>query len=112
MAVPYCQNKKIQKQSSRGIFRKKHSENIQQIYRGAPTPTCDFNKNCFATLLKLHLDMGVLLYICCMFSEQLYSESISGRLFADSNGLVVAELKGCVRCIFANLFCKSKEGHL
>ena len=36
--------KKNQKQPSRGILRKKCSENIQQIYRRTPMPKCDFNK--------------------------------------------------------------------
>ena len=34
----------IQKQSSRGVLRKRYSENMQQIYRRAPMPSCDFNK--------------------------------------------------------------------
>ena len=34
----------IQKQSSRGVFRKRCSENMQQIYRRALMPKCDFNK--------------------------------------------------------------------
>ena len=32
-------------------------------------PKCDFNK---ATLLKSHFSMGVLLQICCIFSEHLF----------------------------------------
>ena len=35
-------------------------------------PKSDFNKSCFATLLKLHFGMGFLLKICCMFSEHLF----------------------------------------
>ena len=34
----------IQKQCSRGIFRKRCSENMQQIYRRKSMPKCDFNK--------------------------------------------------------------------
>ena len=34
----------FQKQPSRGILRKRHSENLQQIYRRTPMPKCDFNK--------------------------------------------------------------------
>ena len=33
-----------QKQPSRGVFIKRCSENMQQIYRRTPTPKCDFNK--------------------------------------------------------------------
>ena len=42
--------------------QEKHSENMQQIYRGTLMPKC-------ATLSKSHLGMGVLLQICCIFSE-------------------------------------------
>ena len=36
--------KHLQKQPPRGAPRKRCSENMQQIYRGTPTPKCDFNK--------------------------------------------------------------------
>ena len=39
------------------LFYKKGFENMQQIYRIAPMPKCDFK----ATLLKSHFGMGVLL---------------------------------------------------
>ena len=29
---------------ARSVRRKRFSENMQQIYRRAPMPTCDFNK--------------------------------------------------------------------
>ena len=48
----------IQKQPSRGVLRKRCSENTQQIYRRTPMPKCDF--------------MGGLLQICCIFSEHLF----------------------------------------
>ena len=32
------------KQSSRGVLKKRCSENVQQIYRRTPMPKCDFNK--------------------------------------------------------------------
>ena len=41
------------------VFRKRWSENMQQVYRRTPMPKCHFNK--VATLLKLHFDMVVLL---------------------------------------------------
>ena len=34
----------IQKQSPRAALKKRCSENMQQIYRRAPMPKCDFNK--------------------------------------------------------------------
>ena len=35
---------KRNKQLSRGVLRKRCSENVQQIYRRTPMPKCDFNK--------------------------------------------------------------------
>ena len=52
-----------QKQPSRGVLKKRCSENIQHIYS---------KTRCFATLLKGHFCMGVLLQICCIFSEQFF----------------------------------------
>ena len=34
----------IKKQPSRGVLKKRCSENIQQIYRRTPMSKCDFNK--------------------------------------------------------------------
>ena len=34
----------LQKQPSRGVFKKRCSESMQQIYRRIPMPKCDFNK--------------------------------------------------------------------
>ena len=34
----------FQKQRSRGVLRKRCSENMQQVYRRAPMPKCYFNK--------------------------------------------------------------------
>ena len=49
------------KQSPRGVSMKRCSENMQQIYRRTPMQKCDSNKVAFATLLKSHFCMGVLL---------------------------------------------------
>ena len=37
-------NSFLQKQPSRSVLRKRCSENIQQIYKRAPMPKCDFDK--------------------------------------------------------------------
>ena len=50
---------------------------MQQIYR-TPMPKCDLN---FATLLKSHLRMGILLQICCMFSKTPFYKNTYGGLF-------------------------------
>ena len=34
----------LQKQPSRGVLKERCSEKMQQIYRRAPMPKCDFNK--------------------------------------------------------------------
>ena len=34
----------LQKQPLRGVFEKRCSENIQQMYRRTPIPKCNFNK--------------------------------------------------------------------
>ena len=47
------------------VHKKRYSENTQQICRRTPMPKCDWKP----TLLESHFGMGVLLYICCVFSE-------------------------------------------
>ena len=49
-------------------------------------PKCDFNKvalHSFATLLKSHFGMGVLLQICCIFSEDLFLRTPLGGCFCN-----------------------------
>ena len=45
----------FQKQLSRGVFKKRCSENIQQIYKRTHMPKCDFNK---VALRLLYLFLG------------------------------------------------------
>ena len=72
---------KSEEQPSRGVLRKRCSENIQQIYKGTLMPKCDFN-NIFRTpftkntserlLLKIayfNTDLSLNFYI---FSNNLY----------------------------------------
>ena len=47
LATIYSLCKFIQKQPSRGVFKKRCSENMQQIYRRTPMPKCDYNKVAF-----------------------------------------------------------------
>ena len=61
------------KQPSRGVFRKMCSENTQQIYRRTPMLKCD--------LLNSHFDMGVFLWICCIFSEHLFLRTLLDGCF-------------------------------
>ena len=46
--------------------------NKQQIYWRTFMLKCGFNKVAKATLLKSHFGMGVLLWICCIFSKYLF----------------------------------------
>ena len=68
----------IQKQPSRGVLRKRYPENMQQMYR----------RTCKATLLKPHFDMGIVLQICCIFSEYLFLGIPTGGCFFHSSGRV------------------------
>ena len=61
----------IEKQPPRGVPEKRCSENMQQIYKRTSMQKCDFYKVPLFTLLKSHFGMGVLLWICCIFSEHL-----------------------------------------
>ena len=61
----------IQKQPSTDVPIKRCYEKKHQIYLETPMPKCDFNKIA-KQLLKSKFRMGVLLYICCTFSEHLW----------------------------------------
>ena len=61
----------MQKQPPRGVLSKRFSENMQQIYRRTIMPKSNFNK----------VGMGVLLYICCIFSEHLLLRTALGGCF-------------------------------
>ena len=62
-----------------------------------------FQQSCKVTLLKSHFDMGVLLWICCIFSEHLFLRT---------------PLDGCYMCYFMlvyqkwNLYCYAKSTNI
>ena len=97
------QKKYYQKQPSRCVLRKRCSENTQQVYRGTNTHAkVRFQESfardllkCFATLLKSHFGMGVLLQICCIFPEQLF---IRTPLHGSSN------INEIIRAVLNSLF--------
>ena len=64
-----------QKQPPRGVFTKRCSENMLQIYRKTLMPKC-VSISCKATLLKSHFGMGVFLQICCIFSKHFFLENL------------------------------------
>ena len=43
-----------QKQPSRGVLRKRCSQNMQQIYKRTPMPKCDFNKVALEVALQVY----------------------------------------------------------
>ena len=68
-----CQWNEEQKQPSRDVLRKRCSENMQQIYTRAAMPSViSIKLQSKTNLLKSHFSMGVLLQICCIFSEHLF----------------------------------------
>ena len=86
-----------QKQSSRGVLRKRCSENMQQIYRRTPMSKYEFN--------KLHFGMGVLLYIkfaTCIFSEHIFlrtplDDCVWYRVFSTLSSFIWKEVNFYVR---------------
>ena len=79
MQIESLLNSLYQKQPSRGVHRKMCSENMHVanfVCWRTPMPKCN--------LLDSHFDMGVLLEICCIFSEHLF---------------LMTHLDGCFCCI-------------
>ena len=54
---------RVQKQPSRGVLKKRCSENMQQIYRRTPTPKCNFNK----VALQLYWNRTLAWVFSCKF---------------------------------------------
>ena len=59
----YNRENETQKQPSRGVLRKRRSENMQQFYRRTPMPKCDLLKSLqlYCNFVESHFGMGVLL---------------------------------------------------
>ena len=53
-----------QKQPTRGVLKKRCSENLQQIYRRTPMPKCDFSK----VTLQLYWNHTSAWVVCCKFA--------------------------------------------
>ena len=85
---------KVQKQPSRGIFRKRCSENMQQIYRRTPMPKCvnlmyifrtPFPKNASGgLLLKVLLSIPLSLFID-FYEKKIGSTPLSLMLWISTN---------------------------
>ena len=68
---------KVHKQLFRSVLKKRCSENIQEIYRTAPMPKCDFNK--VALQLYQNHTSAWLFYYAAYF-QNTYLKNTSGRL--------------------------------
>ena len=66
----------FQKCPSRGVLRKRCSENMQQIYRRTPMPKCDFNKvaSNFNEIILWHTMEG------CFLLPTFVKEILDGKL--------------------------------
>ena len=69
----------IQKQPSRGVLRKRCSENMQQIYRRTPMPTCDFNKVAKQLWSSLEHLLGTSLEGCFWRSSRQFLSWVDGK---------------------------------
>ena len=77
----------LQKQPSRGVLKKRCSENIEKIYRRTPMPKCNFNK--IAKQLQHSCSPVNLLHIC----RTPFSRNTSGWLLLYSNMKTTCRIK-------------------
>ena len=103
-----------QKQPSRGVFKKKCSKNMQQIYKRTLMPNCNFNKVAKQTLYLLHIfwtlfltnTSGRLLPPHCIIWQKVNDVLLSKHLpvwIWNNNTRIGCE--GCLRLIPANISC-------
>ena len=71
----------FQKQPSIGFLRKKCSENMQQRKH---TCRSEISIKLLFNFIKSHFSTGVLLYICCIFSEYLFKRTPTKCYFSYS----------------------------
>ena len=105
-----------QKQQSRGILRKRCSENMQQIYRRTPTPKCDFNK----VAKQLYWIHTLAWMFSCKFAayfQNTFLKNTSGRLILNISFIksfipveYVCSFPYVINCIFRNLKLLSYVG--
>ena len=73
----------VQEQPSRVVFKKRCSENMQQIYRRIPIPKCDFNK----VASQLYWNRILAWLFSCKFAanfQNTFPKNTSGRLLPNS----------------------------
>ena len=91
----------IQKQPPRGAPWERCPENMQQISSRTPMPK--FAALLHTTLLKSNFGMGVLLEICCIFSEHLFLRTPLRFIKSISSDLVL-RFKSPMRMILSYWF--------
>ena len=69
----------LPRQLSRGVLKKRCSENMQQIYRRAPVPKCDFNK-VTSSVIKITLRHGCSPVNLLHNFRKAFPKDTSGRL--------------------------------
>ena len=100
-------NSKLQQQLSRGVLRKKCSENMQQIYRRILIPKCDFNNvalqfywNCTTTWV----------FFCkfwCIFSDDIFIRTPMEGCFCWQ--YVTRWFISAIKPVFNSQTCKLKK---
>ena len=81
----------FQKKPARGVLKKRCSENMQQLYRTAPMPKCDFNK----VAKQLHWNQTLAWVFSCKFAAYFQNTFFKNLLH-----------------IFRTLFLKNTSGRL
>ena len=75
----------LHKQLSRGVLRKKCSENMQQIYKRTPMPKCDFNK----LALQLYWNRTLAWVFSCKFAAYFQNTFSQELLWMAASGLLI-----------------------
>ena len=93
---------KYQKQSPRGVPRKRCSENMQQIYKRTPMPKGDFNK----AALQIYWNCFLAWVFSCMFAAYFHNTFSQEHLWVTASAyswyIVVAAAKKAFKLNFFN----------
>ena len=83
-------NSEYQKQPSRGVLKKRCSENMQQIYRRIPVLKCDFNKVAF----QLYWNYTSAWMLSCKFAAYCQNIFTSEHLWTAASGIPMLKNRG------------------
>ena len=94
----------FQKQPTRGILKKRCSENMQQIYRRTPMPKCNFNKVALlCNFIEITLRHGCYPVNLLHIFRTPFPRNISGWLILDFVFQVISEKTLCSNDFTKNL---------